>query len=250
MPKKCASCANHTNNAPYVVKRGARFYESLGSAQPSSTHKSRAERALKILGSNLGLVLPILLLFIAQILVGGFFALVLLAFGIHLGFHPFTVFPYGFVVGSTLGIIAALAMGILTAIFVSILVVEARNAVMGVPYTIGEAWKEVKAKVEPVFVVVVVGAILFALWSFVPFIGFLLDLFTMMYLIMVFCVLFSQTGPHYLSTGFNKLIQMASKDALTFVALFIASALSLIPIIDLLALPYAVLLCVLFIRES
>jgi len=42
----------------------------------------------------------------------------------------------------------------------------------------------------PVFVVVVVVAILFALWSFVPFIGFLLDLFTMMYLIMVFAFCF------------------------------------------------------------
>jgi type III secretory pathway component EscV len=237
-----------------------------GSAQPqpsasqptygehgAAAKQGRIEGAFNLFMKNLGLILPPVLLFIAEVIIGGVIVGVVLAtyFGA-MAAAGAGVLTSLFVFGGVLGAVAAFLVAVLTGIFVSILTAEARSAVLGQSYTIGAAWREVRSRLSDVVFLAVIMAVVYAVLHFVPFVGWLLDALTLTYFITAYALLFARnsSASNALGESLNWLSRMGNTDALALVVFIVASLLSAVPILNFFTLPYEVILVLQFIYES
>jgi hypothetical protein len=262
----CLSCGNAlplAGTQPMYTGGGAPPY---GSAQPqpsasqptygehgAAAKQGRIEGAFNLFMKNLGLILPPVLLFIAEVIIGGVIVGVVLAtyFGA-MAAAGAGVLTSLFVFGGVLGAVAAFLVAVLTGIFVSILTAEARSAVLGQSYTIGAAWREVRSRLSDVVFLAVIMAVVYAVLHFVPFVGWLLDALTLTYFITAYALLFARnsSASNALGESLNWLSRMGNTDALALVVFIVASLLSAVPILNFFTLPYEVILVLQFIYES
>jgi hypothetical protein len=202
---------------------------------------------------NLGLILPPVLLFIAEVIIAGVIVGVILAtyFGA-ISAGGAGVLTSLFAFGGVLGAVTAFIVAVLTGIFVSILAVEARGAVLGQSYTIGAAWHEVRSRLTDVVFLAIIMAVVYAVLHFVPFIGWLLDALTLTYFITAYALLFARNlgVSNSLSEALNWLSKMGNTDALALIVFIVASILSAIPILNFFTLPYEMILVLQFIYET
>lgn len=200
---------------------------------------------------NLGLVLPVVVLVIGYILLLG--TVTVLGVFAHLfprPGNPLALFP-SFSFNGLLSLIALTFYGLLTGILLAILSAESKMAVAAQPYTMSAAWQEVRQKKEDVIILTVLGTALILLWSYVQVISPLLDVLTEFLLIVGFPVLLSNmpAGADFMSVTFRKIARIADEDPVSFLVLLAGSLVSLIPILNFVALPYSVVLSTLCVRE-
>jgi cation transport ATPase len=208
-------------------------------------------RAFEIFMKNLGLVLPVVILVIGYILLLGFVtALGVLTRLFPRPENPLALFP-SFSFNGLLTLIALATFGVLAGIVLAILSAESKLAVSAQPYTMSAAWQEVRRRSEDVAILTVIGIALLLIWSFVPIISPLLDLLTELLLVVGFPVLLSDMpeGTDFVSVTFRKIVKIADEDPVSFLVLLAGSFISMIPVLNFVALPYSVVLSTLCIRE-
>jgi hypothetical protein len=196
------------------------------------------------------LVFPVVGLLVLELiiyLVGGLFSLGL-GLGLAFGFHPFALL----VTDIIFSIVTGFVVGILTAFVVAIVLEESKSAVSGKTFTIGGAWKEVKARMGVASAVAVGLGIVFALFSFAPFASWLLDGLSIGYVTIMFALICGggKGAGDSLRGAAVVYSKMADKDGLTLLAYLISSVLSAIPILNLATIPYNAILINLYQTEA
>lgn len=191
---------------------------------------------------------------IAEIVLGAIVAAVIIAAVLHGlpmggGFLTVPLLVAGF---SILRFATDLVFWLLLGLFVSVVAVEARCAVLSQPYSLGQAWGEVRSRFEQVVIVAVVLGVVNAVLGLVPFVGWLLEALAFTYFLLVEATMFVQNVPA--TTAFNTAFSWASsmldRDGLTAVLVFVAALLSEIPIVNIFTVPYALLLATVFLVDS
>lgn len=263
MTKYCVRCgAPNVDEARFCVTCGNPFPQQPGTpqtAQPGPQpagyqQKSRAERAFSLFAKNLGLVLPMVLLLIAYLVVAAI--LVLAVFAAVFGSRATGgVFSTPILVAGGLSAAAAVilfAFWVLTGIFVSIVAVEARSVALSQAYTLSQAWAEVRSRLGDVVLVAVVLGVVGALLGLIPFIGWLLEAIVFSYFVLVEALMFTQnlSASAALGGALSWGGLLIDRDPLSAVVLLVAAILSEIPLINLFAVPYAVLLATIFLLDS
>jgi hypothetical protein len=207
--------------------------------------------AADVFFTNLGLVLPIVLLAIFEGVVWGliggvlFFAYLTGLFGPGLPFASFFFF------GGIWGFIGALITGFAAGIFLAILTSEARDAIIKKPYSLGGGWLQVRAKLQDVFPIAILLGVFSAFWSVVPFIGWLLEALTLGYFAFAFALVFTRNLEAYaaLTQAMEWVERFANTDPIPILVVLVASILSLVPVLNILTLPYMVVLILLLGKD-
>jgi hypothetical protein len=253
--KYCPQCGTANPDA-------SNFCGSCGAAQPQSPigqsgtgsspstsnpfqGKSPWERALSLLGSNLGLVLPLVVLFFIELVIFGIEIAALSGMG--------RLSLLGLFAGSAsfLNAIYAIIGWTLTGIFLSITIFEVSSAVQGGRYSLSSAWHEVSSRIGDVVIVSLVMGILDLAWSFVPLISWLLTALTLLYFIGVFEIMLVGVMPleRSFGRGIDFLKDMADNDATTLLVLIVAAILSVVPVLQIFSLTFAAILSLLYFGE-
>jgi len=253
--KFCYSCGNpfsqpQAQQSDPSAHAGGVYFGSQAGATPNQPQRrgSRAERALQLLASNLGLILPILLLLFAQLVIG-----------LIVGAIFFVVAPYRALVGRAVIFTPILGAGpllgfldlvfwVLTGVFLSMVVVESRSVALSQSYTLGQAWGEVRSKINQVVLMGVILGVVNTILGLIPLVGWLLAALFFSYFVVVESLVFTRgVGLESAMSGALSLVRsMVDRDALTALALLVAAILSEIPLINLFAIPYASLLAVVY----
>ncbi len=218
---------------------------------PQAYQQSRAERALNIFTKNLGLILPILILFIADLIVGAIVLAIALITLLHGGITPGSVVYSPLFFGGALVFVFGPVFWLLTGIFLSIVVVEARNAASSQGYSLSQAWGEVGSRLSDVIIMAVVLGVVNTLLGLIPFIGWLLESLFFAYIVVAEALMFTQnySAPTVLSRAVEWVRSMADSDPLTLVVLIVASILSEIPILNIFTIPYATLITLVYLFD-
>lgn len=220
--------------------------------QASGYQASRFERAINIFTKNLGLVLPMVILFVADIIVGAIVGVILLLVIFRGAFYTTALLPFPFFFGGVIGAAIGFISWFLLGIFLALVMVEARSAVTGVPYSIGMARTEVTSRLGEVLIVSLILGIIGAVFSLVPFVGWLITGLALTYFIAVEALMFTRGMPAStaINNSYQALSELVSQDALTFVIILIAALLSGIPILNFFTVPYAALLLLVYMGDK
>lgn len=219
---------------------------------PQAYQQSRAERALNIFTKNLGLILPVLILFIADLIVGAIVGAIVLITVLHGVLTAGSVVYTPIFFGGAFAFVFGPVFWLLTGIFLSIVVVEARNAASSQGYSLSQAWGEVRSRLSDVIIMAVVLGVVNTLLGLIPFIGWLLDSLFFAYIVVAETLMFTQNSSA--STALTRAVEwvrsMANSDALTLVVLIVASILSEIPILNFFTIPYAALITLVYLFDN
>jgi len=241
-----------TQSVPGVQPYGAQPVQPSGYQQPAGGYQpNRFERAVNIFTKNLGLILPMVILFIADIVVGAIVGVALLLIIYRGVLFTSTFLPLPFLFGGVIGAAVSFVSWFLLGIFLSLVVVESRNAVTGAPFSLSGARAEMTSRFGDVLLVSLILGAIGALFSFVPFVGWLITGLALMYFVVVESLMFTQGMPasSAISATYRWLSEMASQDGLSFVILLIAALLSGVPVLNFFTVPYATILLLVYLND-
>ncbi|MEM0120682.1 MAG: zinc ribbon domain-containing protein [Thermoprotei archaeon] len=218
---------------------------------PQGYQQSRPERALNIFTKNLGLILPLLVLLVVDVIIFLIVGAIMFTAFLHGGF-PGPVFYTPIYYAGFLATVLGFLFWLLVGVFLSIVVVEARNAASGVGYSLSQAWREVRSRLSDVVIIAVVLGVVDGVLGFIPLAGWLFESLFFAYIVVAEGLMFTQNVSAFtaLSRALGWVTSMADKDPLTLVVLVVASILSELPIINFFAVPYAALVVFVYFFDN
>ena len=216
-----------------------------------------AKKAFDVFQKNLTLAVPAVALFIAEIVIG--VVLVLLAFLIfHIGVSYMTAYSYYGLFAAGLASIfvvslTALIEGVLTGVFSSITLIEADAALSSQPFTLSTAISALRQRWNAVITLSVVLGVADLIWSFTGGLEWFLDAITNMVFLVSFVYALEGKFNGLTGTLFgaaSKVVGWLSKDAVSVLALFVASIFLGFPVLEFAAMPLAALMVLIMYEEG
>ncbi|AAK42802.1 zinc ribbon domain-containing protein [Saccharolobus solfataricus] len=254
MPKQCPKCGYiNPDDANYCSKCGYPLqYQPIISTNPPSTpsptspnplQPDRLSTSFNILTKNLSIIFPPIIMLIIEVILLALFGAI--TAGISL------ISPVAFTVTA---LIFSIIIGIVDAIIFSITVhtttYMARDAVMGAQLNLNNAFTNARntlSRLYPIIAILIVLGILLGLsrslglgWIIMGLVGVLL------YIVSAATIL---NRPMSLSETINWYSRAFGVDAGGAVVILIGSLLSLIPIVNIFAIPYTSILTYLMVRD-
>ena len=203
--------------------------------------KGRVERAFDDLFSHLNLVIPLVLLFIFEIIV--YVAAILASLGIAI--FSFSSLTH---ISTTLFLIANLLIFLAYGVILFIVSFEGSRAINGQPYSVSEAMGKLKSNPGNVVALIVVFALVEVVLSIVPLVGDILMALALAYFVIAFI------QPVNLYSSLKKpleLFEMMSKDdSISLIILIILGLLSIVPLLYVFTVPAAILIALIYYQDK
>ncbi|MDP7975227.1 MAG: hypothetical protein ACP5UI_02510 [Thermoprotei archaeon] len=215
-----------------------------GSSQPGNHFRD----AIEAFQRNFALAIPAVILFVAQIIIVVGVTLGILG-TIYFGEGSFVVLAPAYML---VGVLTGFLVTILVGVFSALTMLEADAALSGQAYSMGSAWSQLQGKMGQLTVLVLIVAALEAIWSLVSPLSWLLDGLTNVVFLVSIALLLSQGGEamDQLKNSVNQVLTYLSADPLSLLALFVAGVFLGFPILEIGAMPLAVLIVLSFMGSS
>ncbi|PSN82453.1 hypothetical protein B9Q11_04305 [Candidatus Marsarchaeota G2 archaeon ECH_B_SAG-F08] len=260
MTKYCTQCGHpNDDSAKFCASCGTSFSIQTAPPQPPTQGaqayqqpRYRFESALSVFTKNFGLIAPMVIFFVVDLIISAIVLAVLFLVFLHGSLYSASFVALPLVLGGVTGVILNFVSYFLLGIFASILIVEARNAVSNTPYSFRSARKEVSSRLSEVLPLCVILGVIAALFSFLPFLGWLLKGLLLMYFVAIEGLMFTRASraSSAISDAASLLSEVLNQDALSFVVILVASLLSVVPILNIFTLPYVALVLLVYLSEK
>jgi len=217
---------------------------TAGPSQPGDHFK----RAIEAFQRNFALAIPAVILFVAQIIITVAVAIGILG-TIYFSEGAFLILsPAYLLVGAITGFLITFLVGV----FSALTMLEADAALSGQAYSMGSAWSQLQGKMGQLTILVLIVAVLEAIWGLASPLSWLLDGLTNIVLLVSIAILLSQGGGavDLLKISVSEVLTYLSADPLSLLALFVAGIFLGFPILEIGAMPLAVLIVLSFMGSS
>ena len=228
------------------------FSDPAGSGQASTPVSSQsgavAKQALDAFEKNFMIAIPAVVLFISEIIIRALLGITTMAiYGVPYSY--LMIYSRFYVISS----LSAFLEGLLTGLFSAITIIEADAALSSQAFSFGAAVSALKARLNPVLTFSIILAILDLLWVFTGYLSWLLDGLTNMVFLVIFLAILTHpdtTVMNAISEAIKKVLGWVNKDALSVLALFLAAIFLGFPVLELVAMPIAALIVLIFYGEE